>query len=127
MTEFAGLDKARIQLVARAVAAFNHQRKKAGLPPLEEKGVCPLFSETLKVMPAILMAGTFLQNPSHRNTVVPYSQCGNGTYPPCETHVTYCYSTVDFRRRHEGMKPLDNHRLEILKCYEAFKVFVGEE
>jgi len=40
MTEFAGLDKARIQLVARAVAAFNHnnlQRKKTGLPPLEEK------------------------------------------------------------------------------------------
>jgi len=48
-----------------------------------------------------------------------------GTYPPCETCVSYCYNPVPARRRYEGMKPLDN-RLEILKCYEAFKVFVGK-
>jgi hypothetical protein len=54
------------------------------------------------------------------------SHIRNGTYPPCETRVTYCYTTVPPRRRHEGMKPLDNRR-EILKCCEAFKVFVGEK
>jgi len=49
-----------------------------------------------------------------------------GTYPLCETQVTYCYNAVHFKRRHEGMKPLDNRR-DILKCYEAFKKFVGEK
>ena len=43
MTMLAGLEKAEIQLVAGAVAAFNHnnlQREKAGLPPLAEKVSC---------------------------------------------------------------------------------------
>lgn len=40
MTDLVGLDRARIKLVAGAVAAFNHnnlQRKKARLPPLAER------------------------------------------------------------------------------------------
>jgi hypothetical protein len=54
------------------------------------------------------------------------SHIRSGTCPPCETCVTYCYDSVHFNRRHHGMIPLDNRR-EILKCYEAFKVFVGEK
>ncbi len=49
----------------------------------------------------------------------------DGTYPPEETRVTYCYPPLprpDLRRS-EGMKPLDNRR-EILKCFEAFRAIM---
>lgn len=77
-------------------------------------------------MPGIVMAGTsptFFKIPV---TQTLSTHIHNGTYPPEETHVTYCYPPVP--RPHllhiEGMKPLDN-RHEILKCFEAFKVVVG--
>lgn len=49
-----------------------------------------------------------------------------GTYPPEETRVEFCYPPVPRppRRRDEGMKPLENRR-EILECFEAFKAIVG--
>ena len=50
----------------------------------------------------------------------------DGTYPPEETRVEFCYPPVPRfpRRREEGMKPLENRR-EILECFEAFKAIVG--
>ena len=50
----------------------------------------------------------------------------NGTFPPEQTCVTYCYPPVPHPHllRIEGMKPLDNRR-EILKCFEAYKVALG--
>ncbi|KAF9040149.1 hypothetical protein BJ165DRAFT_1393027 [Panaeolus papilionaceus] len=50
----------------------------------------------------------------------------SGTYPLEETEVSYCYPPTPRPelRRSEGMKPLDN-RLQVLKCYEAFKPIIG--
>lgn len=52
----------------------------------------------------------------------------HGSFPPKETLVTYCRAPVPRpdHRLGEGMKPLDS-RLEILRCYEAFKDVVGLE
>ena len=77
-------------------------------------------------MPGIAMVGTsptFFKIPVTRTLS---THIRHGTYPPEETHVTYCHPPVPrpARRRSEGMKPLDNRR-EILRCYEAFKVIVG--
>ena len=51
-----------------------------------------------------------------------------GSFPPKETFVTYCRAPIPRpdHRLSEGMKPLDS-RLEILRCYEAFKDVVGLE
>jgi len=109
---------ARAQLVAEAVGAFNENnvhREAIGLLPLAEK-----------VMPGIVMVGTspiFFKIPI---TQTLSTHIRHGTYPPEETRVLYCYPPVPrpARRRSEGMKPLDN-RVEILRCYEAFKSIVG--
>ncbi|KAH8995326.1 hypothetical protein EDB92DRAFT_1970486 [Lactarius akahatsu] len=46
-----------------------------------------------------------------------------GTYPETETHVLRYVPALP-RRNSEGMRPLPN-RLEILRCLEAFKRFLG--
>ncbi|KAJ8522195.1 hypothetical protein ONZ45_g1219 [Pleurotus djamor] len=107
---------AKAQLVAQAVPAFNEnnaQREAAGYPPIEGKG-------------GIVMVGTspiFFKIPATQNLA---AHIRNGTYPPEETHVIYCYPSVPrpSRLRYGGMKPLDNRR-EILRCYEAFRAVVG--
>jgi hypothetical protein len=57
MMELVGIDKARIQLVAGAVAAFNHntlQRKKLDFLSWRKRrvisSVCPFFSENLSLL-----------------------------------------------------------------------------
>ena len=77
-------------------------------------------------MPGIIMVGTsptFFKIPITQNLV---AHIRDGTYPPEETHVTFCYPPVPRPDclRSEGMKPLDN-RGGILSCYEAFRVIVG--
>jgi hypothetical protein len=77
-------------------------------------------------MPAIIVVGTspvFYKIPVTRTLSTHIRQ---GTYPPEETCVTYCYPLIPRPscRLNEGMKPLDN-RYDILKCYGAFKAIVG--
>ncbi|KAF9552488.1 hypothetical protein CPC08DRAFT_714597 [Agrocybe pediades] len=106
------------QLVAQALAAFmenNINRESNDLPPLESK-----------VIPGIVMAGTwptFFKIPVTEELV---THVRHGTYPPTPTIVTFCHPPLPGPARHrsEGMKPLDNRR-QILKCYEAFKTIVG--
>ena len=91
--------------------------------------VCWPFSERLlfsQVIPGIVMVGTsptFFKIPV---TGTLSTHIRHGTYPPEETHVTYCHPPVPrpAHRRSEGMKPLESRR-EILRCYEAFKEIVG--
>jgi len=77
-------------------------------------------------MPGIVMIGTspsFFKIPI---TETLSTHIRDGTYPPEETHVTFCNPPVSRPGSlySEGMKPLDN-RCEILRCYEAFKAVVG--
>lgn len=78
-------------------------------------------------MPGIVMVGTFPIFFKIPVTQALLTHIGNGTYPPEETHVTYCYPPVPrhpLKGRYEGMKPLDNRHV-ILRCYEAFKLIVA--
>ncbi|KAI0257286.1 hypothetical protein BJV78DRAFT_1277838 [Lactifluus subvellereus] len=68
-----------------------------------------LFRVLGYVMPGIVMVGTspvFFKIPVTRTLS---AHIRRGTYPPEETHVTYCYPPVPrpARRHSEGMKPLE--------------------
>jgi hypothetical protein len=72
-------------------------------------------------MPGIVMAGTspsFFKIPITQTLL---THIAHGTCPQEETQVTFYPALPDHSG---GMKPLDN-RLEILRCFEAFKAIVG--
>ncbi|KAJ7029279.1 hypothetical protein C8F04DRAFT_963114 [Mycena alexandri] len=103
------------QLIAGAIAAYQANqttRTASGLPRLQSL-----------VVPGIILVGTsptFYKIPLTEEFV----RCvERGDYPNTPTIVSFHLPDLP-RPRAEGMKPLDNRRI-ILRCYEAFKVFVS--
>lgn len=77
-------------------------------------------------MPGIVMDGTlpvFFKIPVTKALV---THIGQGTYPPEESRVTFCYPPIPHSPDQcvGAMKPLGN-RYEILRCFEAFKAIAG--
>jgi len=103
------------QLIAEAIAAFNNNNaariRDLKLPPHESI-----------TFPAITLIGTSPAFYKIKVTKQLSEAVRNGTYPSSPTHVERYIPTLP-RRYSEGMRPLSN-RVEILKCYEAFKRFV---
>ncbi|KAF9061377.1 hypothetical protein BDP27DRAFT_1488558 [Rhodocollybia butyracea] len=100
-----------------AIAAFqdmNSRRRLGGLEPLDSK-----------VIPGIIMAGTFPTFFKIHVTQELNSGVMTGTLPDAPTVVTGHVPVIPRpnRKLSEGMKCLDN-RLAILQCYEAFKQFI---
>ncbi|KAF8590485.1 hypothetical protein K439DRAFT_1611893 [Ramaria rubella] len=102
------------QVIAGAVAAFrenNRLRDDLGLPALS-----PM------IIPAITMRGTF---PTFYKIPVTHDLAravAQGQYP-LERTTVYRYKPMLPRRNSEGMRPLSN-RVELVKCFGAFKQFI---
>ena len=104
------------QAIAEAIAAFqenNRVRNKLGLSVLKDM-----------MIPCITMVGTF-----PHFYLVPVTQhlsscVATGQYPDVTTTVSRYIPRVP-RRVSDGMRPVENRR-EILRCFEAFKVFVDD-
>jgi len=75
------------------------------------------------MFPALTVVGTTPAFYKVTVTVALSKAVQTGTYPEIETPV-FRYIPALPRRNSEGMRPLPN-RLEILRCLEAFKRFVG--
>ncbi|KAJ7583345.1 hypothetical protein C8J56DRAFT_207455 [Mycena floridula] len=103
------------QLVAEAIAAFQHNNKKR----VDELFLDPLVQQ---VIPGITMVGTFPRfYKIHVTTQLDH--CIRHGEHPAATTMVYRHTPRVPRRRSEGMKPLENREL-VLRCYEAFKQFV---
>lgn len=104
------------QVIAEAIAAFalnNRKRERnLDLPPRDTV-----------IFPALTMVGTMPMFYKITVTRALSKAVRTGTYPEIGTRVLRYIPTLP-RRNSEGMRPLPN-RLEILRCLEAFKKFVG--
>ncbi|KAH9047116.1 hypothetical protein EDB84DRAFT_1462794 [Lactarius hengduanensis] len=105
------------QVIAEAIAAFalnNRKRERdLNLPP------CNTI-----MFPCITMAGTTPVFYKTTITAALSKAVQTGTYPETETRVLRYIPALPHRNS-EGMRPLPN-RLEILRCLEAFKKFLGK-
>jgi len=75
------------------------------------------------MFPCITMVGTMPVFYKITITAALSKAVQTGTYPETETRVLRYIPALP-RRNSEGMRPLPN-RLEILRCLEAFKKFLG--
>jgi len=104
------------QVIAEAIAAFalnNRKRERnLNLPP----------RDTI-MFPALTMVGTTPIFYKVTVTAALSRAVQTGTYPEIESRVLRYIPTLP-RRNSEGMRPLPN-RLEILRCLEMFKKFLG--
>ncbi|KAF8885241.1 hypothetical protein CPB84DRAFT_1788510 [Gymnopilus junonius] len=106
------------QVIAEAIAAFALNNRK-----LVRNLNIP--SPDAILIPAIIMAGT---TPIFYKIIVTTElsrAVQNGTYPNTETRVLRYIPTLPTGRNNDGMRPLQN-RLEILRCLEAFRQFLGK-
>jgi hypothetical protein len=104
------------QVIAEAIAAF-------AMNNMSRERMLNLRPRDAITFPAITMAGT---TPAFYKVTVTAALCKaveTGTYPKIETRVFRYIPTLP-RRNSDGMRPLPN-RLEILRCLEAFKKFLG--
>jgi len=104
------------QIIAEAIAAFatNNMRRDRHLN---------LQPRDTIMFPALTMVGTTPAFYKVTVTLAFSKAVQTGTYPEIETRV-FRYIPALPCRNSEGMRPLPN-RLEILRCLEAFKRFVG--
>jgi hypothetical protein len=104
------------QVIAEAIAAFalNNQKRERDL------NLAPCNS---MMFPCLTMVGTTPVLYKITITAALSKAVQTGTYPETETRVLRYIPALP-RRNSEGMRPLPN-RLEILRCLEAFKKFLG--
>ncbi|KAH9027595.1 hypothetical protein EDB85DRAFT_2091818 [Lactarius pseudohatsudake] len=104
------------QVIADAIATFalNNQKRERQLD---------LPTRDSIMFPCLTMVGTTPIFYKITVTAALSKAVQTGTYPETETRVLR-YVPVLPRRNGEGMRPLPN-RLEILRCLEAFKIFLG--
>jgi len=104
------------QVIAEAIAAFamNNMTRERQLN---------LQPRDIITFPALTMVGTTPAFYKVTVTAALSKAVQTGTYPEVETCVFRYIPTLP-RRSSEGMRPLPN-RLEILRCLEAFKKFLG--
>ena len=104
------------QVIAEAIAAFalNNRRRERdlNLPPRDSI-----------MFPCLTMIGTSPIFYKITVTAALSKAVQTGTFPEFETRVLRYIPSLP-RRNREGMRPLPN-RLEILRCLEAFKRFIG--
>lgn len=104
------------QVIAEALAAFalnNRKRERdLNLPPCNSI-----------IFPCLTMIGTTLTFYKITVTAALSKAVQTGTYPEAETCVLRYIPALPCRNS-DGMRPLLN-RLEILRCLEAFKKFLG--
>jgi hypothetical protein len=104
------------QVIAEAIAAFALNNRKRehnlNLPP-----------RNAIMFPSLTMVGTTPIFYKITVTAALSKAVQMGTYPEGETRVLRYIPALP-RRNSEGMRPLPN-RLEILRCLEAFKRFLG--
>jgi hypothetical protein len=104
------------QVIASAIAAFAlNNRKRERELNLPARGTI--------TFPAFTMIGTSPIFYKVTITATLSRAVQNGTYPGVETRVLRYIPTLPHRNG-DGMRPLPN-RLEILRCLEAFKRFLG--
>ncbi|KAH9047120.1 hypothetical protein EDB84DRAFT_1673734 [Lactarius hengduanensis] len=105
------------QVIAEAIAAFalnNRKRERdLNLPPCNSN-----------MFPCITMAGTTPVFYKITVTAALSKAVQTGTYPETETRVLRYIPALPHKNS-DGMRPLPN-RLEILRCLEAFKKFLGK-
>ncbi|KAI0269476.1 hypothetical protein BGY98DRAFT_1014873 [Russula aff. rugulosa BPL654] len=104
------------QVIAEAIAAFalnNRKRERDLHLPLRNSIMFPCITlvETSPIFYKITVTAALSQ------------AVQTGTFPEIETHVLRYIPALP-RGNSEGMRPLPN-RLEILRCLEAFKNFLG--
>jgi hypothetical protein len=102
------------QLIAEAIAAYQYNMKRIGLPTIQAK-----------MIPGIIMAGstpTFYKIPITQDLV---DAVETGQYPEKPTIVHKLIPPVaDLNQLfQDGMRPLNNRAI-IIRCFEAFKQFV---
>ncbi|KAI9229344.1 MAG: hypothetical protein DHS80DRAFT_14113 [Piptocephalis tieghemiana] len=104
------------QLVAEAIAAFQHNNFKR----VYNDQLDPLNTFTF---PCIIMVGSspvFFKIPVSASLS---KAVQHGTYPSEPTIIERFDPLFGLRRRSSGMEPIDN-RTRVLKCFKAFKHFV---
>ncbi|KAF8800118.1 hypothetical protein BYT27DRAFT_7149116 [Phlegmacium glaucopus] len=104
------------QLIAEVIAAFARNN-------MQREHYLHLQPRNTIMFPSLVMVGTtptFYKIPV---TAALSQAVQNGTYPEIKTQVLRYIPTLPCRNS-EGMRPLPN-RLEILRCLEAFKKFLG--
>src|SRR6267154_3619424 len=104
------------QVIAEAIVAFALNNRK-----WERDLNLPLCNSIM--FPCLTMVGTTPVFYKITITTALSRAVQTGSYPETETRV-FCYITSLPRRNSEGMRPLPN-RLKILRCLEAFKIFLG--
>ncbi|CAA7263532.1 unnamed protein product [Cyclocybe aegerita] len=104
------------QVIAEAIAAFamNNMKRERHLNLQPRDAI---------MFPALTMIGTTPAWYKVPVTAALSKAVRTGTYPEIETRVLRYIPALP-RRNSEGMRPLPN-RLEILRCLEAFKRFLG--
>lgn len=104
------------QVIAEAIAAFalNNRKRERDLN-------LPLCNSIM--FPCLTMVGTTPVFYKITITAALSRAVQTGSYPETETRVLRYIPSLP-RRNSEGMRPLPN-RLEILRCLEAFKIFLG--
>ena len=104
------------QVIAEAIAAFalNNWKRERDLN-------LPLCNSIM--FPCLTMVGTTPVFYKITITAALSRAVQTGSYPETETRVLRYIPSLP-RRNSEGMRPLPN-RLEILRCLEAFKIFLG--
>jgi hypothetical protein len=104
------------QVIAEAIAAFalNNRKRERDLN-------LPLCNSIM--FPCLTMVGTTPVFYKIAITAALSRAVQTGSYPETETRVLRYIPSLP-RRNSEGMRPLPN-RLEILRCLEAFKIFLG--
>jgi hypothetical protein len=104
------------QLIAEAIAAFalNNRKRERDLR-------LPLLNSIM--FPCLTMVGTSPIFYKITVTAALSQAVQSGSFPEVETRV-FRYVPALPRRNSDGMRPLPN-RVEILRCLEAFKRFIG--
>jgi hypothetical protein len=111
-----GMKDPEPQVIAEAIRAFalNNRKRERDLNLRPRNSI---------VIPCLAIVGTTPFFYKITITAGLSKAVQTGTYPKTATRVLRYFPAL-LRRSSEGMRPLPN-RLEILRCLEAFKKFLG--